>query len=77
MYTAWLSFGDSCKDVFFPDNENWNTKIVLSQEETGWQYDVSISIRMLDGHMYMMPDKPLVWKNSERRRAWYAGHGRA
>ena len=68
MYTAWLSFGDSCKDVFFPDHENWNVKIVLGQEETGWQYDVSISIRMLDGHMYMMPDRPLVWKNSDRNR---------
>lgn len=68
MYTVWLSFGDSCKDVFFPDHENWNAKIVLSQEETGWQYDVSIAIRTLDGHMYMMPDWPLIWKNNDRHR---------
>lgn len=68
MYTVWLSFGDSCKDVFFPDHENWNAKIVLSQEETGWQYDVSIAMRILDGHMYMMPDWPLIWKNNDRRR---------
>ena len=67
MYTAWLTFGDSFKDVYFPDQKSWNSKIVLRQEETGWDYDVYISVRALDGDVFIAPNAPLCWKDNSRR----------
>ncbi|MBQ3079548.1 MAG: type VII secretion protein EssC [Clostridia bacterium] len=67
MYTGWLTFGDSFKDVYFPDQENWNSRVIIRQEETGWECDVYISVRALDGHVYISPNAPLMWKDGGRR----------
>jgi len=67
LYAAWLTFGDSFKDIYFPDQQNWNSKIVLRQEETGWNYDVYISVRALDGKTYIAPNTPLTWRDNGRR----------
>jgi len=67
LYTAWVTFGDSFKDVYFPDQKSWNSKIVLRQEETGWDCDVYISVRSLDGDVFIAPNAPLSWKDNSRR----------
>ncbi len=67
MYTAWLTFGDSFKDVYFPDQRSWNSKIVLRQEETNWDCDMYISVRALEGRVYIAPNAPLTWRDGSRR----------
>ncbi len=57
MYAAWLFFEDRFKDVYFPDLDNWTSQIVLSQFETNWTFDATMSVRHLDGRMYLtLPD---------------------
>lgn len=73
MYTAWLTFGNSFKDVYFPEQENWNSRIVLHQAETGWDYDTYISSRALDGHIYITPNAPLEWKDGGHREREVTG----
>lgn len=63
MYIAWMTFGDSFKDVSFPDLPNWNMGIVLGQKETGWNQDVYMDARGLDGRVYITPKKPLIWSD--------------
>ena len=61
MYTAWLFFEDRFKDVYFPDQSNWTSQIVLSQFETGWDFDVKFPVRLLDGKMYFRLDPGFSW----------------
>ncbi len=67
MYTAWLMYGDWFKDVYFPDLKSWNRKIVLRQDEAGLDYDMYISVRSLDGRVWVSPQTPLSWKGGGRR----------
>lgn len=73
MYTAWLTFGDSFKDVYFPDQQNWNSRVALLQNETGWEYDVYIAVRALDGRVYIAPTAPLTWRDGSRREHEVSG----
>ena len=66
MYTAWLMYGDQFKDVYFPDQSNWNKKIVLRQDETGLDHDMYIAVRSLDGSVWVCPNAPLAWKSGGR-----------
>ena len=67
MYTAWLMFGDWFKDVYFPDQSNWNRKVVLRQDETGVEYDMYLSVRSLEDRVWVAPIVPLSWKDGSRR----------
>ena len=67
MYTAWLMYNDWFKDVYFPDQRSWNRKIALRQDETGLEYDMYISVRSLDGQVWVAPVAPLSWKDGSRR----------
>ena len=67
MYTAWLTFGDSFKDVYFPDQQSWNSSVTLLQDETGWDCDVYIAVRSLEGRVYVAPTAPLTWRDGSRR----------
>lgn len=66
MYTAWLMYGDWFKDVYFPDQSSWNRKIVLRQDETGLDHDMYITVRSLDGCIWVGPSAPLAWENGGR-----------
>ena len=49
MYSAWLVVGDYYKEVVFPDRESWISQIVLGRDESGWDEDVYIEVRALEG----------------------------
>lgn len=67
MFFAWLTFGDSFKDVYFPDQDSWISTIMLGQNETGWESDVYIAARSLEGRIYLQPRTPLAWHGGTRR----------
>ena len=60
VYFAWLTFVDAFKDVYFPDQENWISTIMLGQNETGWESDAYIVARALEGRLYLAPKPPLL-----------------
>lgn len=63
MYSAWLYFEDSFKDVYFPDQDNWASQVTLSQAETGWDFDAIFSFRWLDGRMYLALPSSFRWSD--------------
>ena len=67
MYCVHLNFSDTCRDVFFPDQQTWRSTVVLGQNETGWGCDVRIFVRSLDGRMYLTPQAPLCWPQGGHR----------
>ena len=67
MYNAWLTFRDSFKDVYFPDQPSWNTQIVVRPDETGLDYDIYIAVRALDNQLFIKPVDPLIWQDGSRR----------
>lgn len=67
MYSVQLNFSATCRDVFFPDQENWRFSIVLGQNETGWDSDVCILARSLDGNVFIRPQAPLCWPQGGHR----------
>ena len=67
MYFAWLTFGDAFKDVYFPDQESWISTIMLGQNETGWESDVYVAARALEGRVYLRPRAPLTWSDGTHR----------
>ncbi len=67
MYFAWLTFVDAFKDVYFPDQENWISTIMLGQNETGWESDAYIVARALEGRLYLAPKPPLCWMNGTHK----------
>lgn len=67
MYNAWLTFRDSFKDVYFPDQPSWNSQIVVRPDETGLDYDIYISVRALDNQLFIKPVDPLIWQDGSRR----------
>ena len=67
MYFAWLTFGDAFKDVYFPDQESWMSTIMLGQNETGWESDVYVAARALEGRVYLRPRAPLTWSDGTHR----------
>ena len=71
MYTAWLFFEDRFKDVYFPDQNNWISQIALSQLETGWDYDVSFPVRLLDDKIFFTLSSGFTWDDGQvgRERA--------
>ena len=68
MYTAWLFFEDQFRDVFFPEQNSWTSQIVLTQLETGWRYDVTFPVRMLDGHLYMTIPTNFNWEDTHAQQ---------
>lgn len=67
MYFAWMTFGDAFKDVYFPDQDSWISTIMLGQNETGWERDVYVAARALEGRIYLQPKPPLAWHGGTRR----------
>ncbi|MBR6184891.1 MAG: type VII secretion protein EssC [Clostridia bacterium] len=68
MYYAWLVCDNRCKDVYLPDQMNWTGEITLGQDETGWNADLKIPIRTLDGIWYVNCPKGFSWESKEIRR---------
>ena len=69
MYWVWVVCDNRCKDVYLPDQANWNGEIALSQNDTGWNTDIRIPIRTLDNTCYVSCPKGFSWENRERKRA--------
>ena len=67
MYSAWLVVGDYYKEVVFPDRESWISQIVLGRDESGWDEDVYIEVRALEGKAYIRPRAPLTWRDGKRK----------
>lgn len=71
MYAAWLFFENRFKDIYFPDQSNWTSKITLTQSETGWDFDVVFPVRLLDENLYLRLSSAFSWEDgrtgSERR----------
>jgi len=63
MYAAWLFFEDRFKDVYFPDQLNWSSEMVLSQSETGWNFDAVFRVRTLDSRMYFTIPDTFHWED--------------
>ena len=61
MYSAWLFFEDRFKDVYFPDQKNWTSQIVLSQFDTGWNFDAIFPVREFEENVYTTLPPSFHW----------------
>ena len=61
MYVARLFFEDRYKDVYLPDQPNWTGFLSLTRPETGWQQDLAIPVRALDGRWYVERPCGYAW----------------
>ena len=64
MYTAWLFFEDQFRDVFFPEQSNWTSQIVLSQFDTGWGFDAVFPVRLLDDRLFLTIPREFRWQDA-------------
>lgn len=71
MFYTWLYFDNRFKDVYLPDQQNWLGKISLLQSETGWQGDIYIPVRCLDGVWYLNLADGFSWKVSDDPKNTY------
>ncbi|HNW87243.1 MAG TPA: type VII secretion protein EssC [Candidatus Limiplasma sp.] len=57
MYCIWLYWEDRYRDILLPEQTGFHTSLLLSSGDTGWQNDVRLSIRCLDGDWFLtMPE---------------------
>ena len=68
MYYVWLVCDNRCKDVYLPDYPNWTGEIALGQNDTGWNADLRIPIRTLDGNWFVSCPPGFSWENESTRR---------
>ena len=63
MLYFWVYFENSVKDFYLPDVKNWTGALCLHQAETGWDFDVTMEIRVLDGVWYLTPAQYFCWQD--------------
>lgn len=61
MLYAWMYFEDKFKDFFLPQHENWTEELFLGSHETGWENDIVIKARSLDGSSYVTCPDGYIW----------------
>lgn len=53
MLYIWAFFSDRFKEYYLPDQTNWNGALSFTQSETGWNGDLTVPIRALDGKWFV------------------------
>ncbi len=53
MYYLLLYFGNAYRDFMLPEEQSWNGTLTLTQNETGWDEDVGLGVRLLEGACYL------------------------
>ena len=63
MYHLSIYVGESFYEVFLPEGNTWQTKVVIPGQCTGWDRSVILSARSLEGKGYIKPEKGFCWES--------------